>query len=212
MTERIWDTLRKKYPMSDEQLAQLERYAMLLDQWNTEKSNLTRITAPDDVVAYHFEDSLALSRFIDCAQLRGIADVGSGGGFPGLPLKILFPHLFVILIEVNAKKRAFLESVIADLGLSGIEVCDLDWRTFLRTTAFERIDLFTARASLHTDELLRVFKPGSFYRSAQLVYWGARTWQPEPGDRSALTRTEPYHVGDRDRLLVFFSAPKKGLS
>ena len=119
---------------------------------------------------YHFIDSLIVANYIDLTTIKSIADVGTGGGFPGIPLKILYPHLSMTLIEVTEKKIRFLENVVAQLGLSSVEIVNLDWRTFLRKTS-SPIDLFVSRASLHSDELLKMFKPSCVYKQATLVYW-----------------------------------------
>ncbi len=118
-------------------------------EWN-EKTNITRITSLADILEYHYRDALHLDRFIDMQQIKTICDIGTGGGIPGIPLKIKYPHLHVVLIEVNGKKIAFLRDLIETLGLKNVEIVDLDWRTFLRQTNMP-IDLFVARASLPVD-------------------------------------------------------------
>ena len=105
--DRIWDVLIEEFELKDEQVAQLKRYSTLLIEWN-KKFNLTTIVDPVKIVKCHFYDSMKVADFIDFSTVFSIADVGTGAGFPGIPLKILFPHLKVILIEVNNKKRAFL--------------------------------------------------------------------------------------------------------
>lgn len=101
------------------QLEQLSRYLELLLLWNR-SINLTAIRDPHEVVVRHFAESMYLKRF---AELRGrLLDIGSGAGFPGLPLKIAAPHLSVILLEPVAKKRAFLKEVIRECGLNEVEV------------------------------------------------------------------------------------------
>src|SRR5439155_6199014 len=102
--------LATKYHLTHDQTAQLQRYMELLIEWN-KKFNLTAITHPDAIIQYHFDDSLALAQHINFSTVQTTADIGTGAGFPGLPLKILYPHLQMILIEVNNKKRSFLEHV-----------------------------------------------------------------------------------------------------
>ena len=131
---QAWNTLIKQEKLSDKQVQQFQRYVDLLLEWN-QKVNLTAITNKVAIVHDHFRDSLQIGRFIDIKTLTAIADVGTGGGFPGIPLKIKYPHLRVILIEVNRKKIMFLEHLIEELGLKEIELYTLDWRTFLRKTA-----------------------------------------------------------------------------
>ena len=85
---------------------------------------------------------------VDLNKVKVIVDVGSGAGFPGIPLKILFPHLGIILIEVNKKKQRFLQTVIRILELKDIEVCGLDWRTFLRKTMKIKADTIVLQIPL----------------------------------------------------------------
>jgi 16S rRNA (guanine527-N7)-methyltransferase len=101
------------------QLQQFAEYRELLLDWN-QRINLTSITDPQDVLTRHFLDSLACLFAIPPAEqnrrLR-LLDVGSGAGFPGLPLQIVFPDWQVTLLEATGKKVRFLETVIASLGL-----------------------------------------------------------------------------------------------
>ena len=132
-----------------------------------------------------------------------IADVGSGAGFPGIPLKILFPHLSIVLIEVAHKKVDFLNQVIKTLEFQNAQVIDHDWRTFLRKTD-EPIDLFVARASLHTDELIRMFKPICTYNNRKLAYWASKEWQPTKIEEPYLISDQMYMVKNKQRRIIFF--------
>jgi 16S rRNA (guanine527-N7)-methyltransferase len=204
--EHLWETFVVDHQLTPVQTQQFEHYINILDAWN-QKMNITRITSKQEVLWYHLQDSLMLDNYLDIASRSGVADVGSGGGFPGIPLKIKYPELPVVLIEVNSKKITFLEAVIKELGLVGIEVNPLDWRTFLRTTEYN-IDLFCSRASLHPDELIRMFQPSCFYRYATLVYWASNNWQPEGPEKQFLQAEESYAVGDRERKYAFFATPE----
>jgi 16S rRNA (guanine527-N7)-methyltransferase len=94
-------------------------YAEELLKWNT-RINLTGLKTTEDVVVKHFLDSLAI--WTGVKDLESLADIGTGAGFPGLPLKLVLPHLHLTLIEPTAKKTAFLHFVIAHLMLSEVEV------------------------------------------------------------------------------------------
>ena len=201
--EAIWNNFAKRQVLSPEQIVQFKHYYDLLIRTN-EIHNLTAITDLQRVVTDHFDDSLALRKFIALHELHQIADIGSGAGFPAIPLKIVFPHLTLVLIEVNHKKIAFLESVVEQLGLTDVTITDLDWRTFLRKTDFS-IDLFCARASVHPDELVRMFKPTSPYKEARLVYWASRHWIAPEKIKLFIEREESYTVGDKNRRLIFFA-------
>lgn len=200
----LWSTFAKQEGLSDLQLSQFKRYYELLTQWN-EKTNLTAIEDLAGILSYHFQDSLILDRFVPMNEIKGTADVGTGGGFPGIPLKIKYPHLFMVLIEVNNKKRDFLQKVVDEFGLEQVVISDLDWRTFIRKTSYP-IELFCARASLHPDELVRILKPSSWYKDAEMVYWASAQWQPEAKEVPFISRKESYSVGDRNRQLIFFKS------
>jgi 16S rRNA (guanine527-N7)-methyltransferase len=107
-------------PLSDEQLATIGTYVALLKKWN-QIVPLTSIKDDADVVARHFGESLFAASLLPMDRGR-LADVGSGGGFPGLPLKIAFRELQTTLIETNVKKCAFLKEIRAALDLSGVEI------------------------------------------------------------------------------------------
>lgn len=201
-----WADFAQDHDLTTEQLTQFKRYYDLLVEWN-QRINLTAITAEQEVIDYHFSDSLLVERYVHFSSSRGVVDVGTGGGFPGIPLKIKYPELPVYLVEVTAKKCMFLDLVIKELGLKEIEVVQLDWRNFLRKTSYQ-IDTICARASLRPDELLHAFKPSSHYRDAVVVYWASSEWEVGQRERSFFLKEELYIVGSKRRKYVFFSAEK----
>lgn len=198
-----WQQFIQSEQLTPAQSEQFQMYLIHLLATN-DQMNLTTIVKPDDIIAYHFQDSLRIGSFIDMSLIHGIADVGAGGGFPGIPLKIKYPHLKMVLIEVNTKKARFLQEVIDMLGLDDIQVCTLDWRTFLRKTNF-KIDVFVARASLSMEELFRLFKPGCRYNKAGLIYWASADWKLNPLYSSYLVKEEKYTVKNRNRRFAFFA-------
>lgn len=96
--------------------AQFEVYTQALMEWNAH-TNLTAITAPDDVRVRHFLDSLSVIKAVPMQPGLRLIDVGTGAGFPGLPLKIAYPDIHVALVDATGKKVAFLKHVIELLGL-----------------------------------------------------------------------------------------------
>ena len=102
------------------QMKQFYRYYELLAQWN-QVINLTAITDFEDILKKHFVDSLTLVQACDLHGNDRMIDVGTGAGFPGLALKIAFPDVKVTLLDSLAKRIHFLDVVIAELGLSGVE-------------------------------------------------------------------------------------------
>lgn len=128
------------------QLQQFETYYEELVAWN-EKMNLTGITERDQVYVKHFYDSVTLSFYIKMDQVNNMADIGSGAGFPGIPLKICFPHLKLTIIDSLNKRIHFLQNVVDKLGLTGVELLhgraeDMARKDGLR----DAFDLVTARA------------------------------------------------------------------
>jgi 16S rRNA (guanine527-N7)-methyltransferase len=103
-----------------QQVLHIQRYMELLLKWN-DAVNLTAIHDPLEILYRHFCESMFATSVANLDRGR-LADVGSGGGFPGLPLKILQPNLDVVLIESNVKKATFLAEVVRDLGLKGARV------------------------------------------------------------------------------------------
>jgi len=107
-------------PAYDDQVLQIQRYIEILLIWN-EKVNLTSIRDPLEILYRHFCESMYASVAVPVENGR-LADVGSGGGFPGLPLKIIRPNLRVFLVESNLKKATFLAEIVRELGLRDVQV------------------------------------------------------------------------------------------
>src|SRR6266849_7281086 len=107
-------------PATDEQVLQIQQYIKILLMWN-EKVNLTAIRDPLEILYRHICESMYAAGVIPLKSGR-LADVGSGGGFPGLPLKIIRPDLHVFLVESNIKKATFLAETIRELELEGASV------------------------------------------------------------------------------------------
>lgn len=108
-------------PLSPAQLAQFAAYEALLLEWN-ERISLTSIRQPRAIRIRHFLDSLTCATATGPLDDQALIDVGSGAGFPGLPLKILYPRLRLTLVDSVAKKARFLEVVAADLGFNDVTV------------------------------------------------------------------------------------------
>jgi len=203
--ELAWQAFAKQENLNEDELAQFKLYYEQLVTYNDDV-NLTRITQLDEVLAYHFRDSLSVCHALPFNEIQSIADIGSGAGFPSIPLKIKYPHLRVTIIEVSGKRIAFLQRIVDMLGLQHVTLCQQDWRTFLRQHT-NPVDYFFARASLAIPELLRVFKPSSHYRLSTLVYWASDQWQPAEDEIPFMQKSFPYTVGIKQRKLVFFVNP-----
>jgi 16S rRNA (guanine527-N7)-methyltransferase len=203
----LWQKLSEEESLTQGQIAQFRRYQELLTEWNA-RMNLTAITGVADSIEYHFRDSLSLGHALDLSGKKMVADVGTGAGFPGIPLKIKYPHLHVVLIEVVQKKIKFLQTVFQELGLTNIEVVSYDWLTFLRTSKLP-IELFCARASLAPELLIAMFSPWCSYKKAVMVYWASSSWTMTESLVRFLEKEVSYTVGQKQRKLVFFRVQGK---
>lgn len=117
--KQLFDTMG--ISLSNEQEEKFNKYYKLLIEWN-KQMNLTSITELEEVKIKHFLDSAALLKFIDKEQLKGktMIDVGTGAGFPGIPLAILCPELKITLLDSLAKRVRFLEAVANECGLENV--------------------------------------------------------------------------------------------
>ncbi|MDX1616744.1 MAG: 16S rRNA (guanine(527)-N(7))-methyltransferase RsmG [Candidatus Promineifilaceae bacterium] len=141
------------------QLARFADYLGLLQAWN-QRLSLTAITDPEEIRIRHFLDSLSCAVVTGDLNGRRLVDVGSGAGFPGLPLKILFPELALTLVESVAKKALFLETVIDELGLGRVMVLNERAETIgARSHQRERYDWAVARAVAHLSVLAEYLLP-----------------------------------------------------
>ena len=205
-SEELLQKLKNDFALHDDQIEKFNIYMHMLIEWNN-NFNLTSILDPVEIIQYHFHDSLILTKYVSSGDITAIGDIGTGGGFPGIPLKIFFPDIPIVLIEVCKKKGVFLREVVQALSLNNVHISDLDWRTFLRKTDFP-INLFVARASLQPEELVRVFKTSSPYKNSTLVYWASIAWHPDGQSAGYITKKYEYAVGSKSRVLCFFN---KGL-
>lgn len=130
--------------LTDEKLNQLALFYQLLLSWN-EKMNLTRITNQEEVYLKHFYDSLTLYKEIKLETVDTLCDVGSGAGFPGIVLKIVFPNLDITLIDSLQKRVNYLNEIIKELKLSNIRAIHTRCEDYARVNR-EKYEVVTARA------------------------------------------------------------------
>ena len=142
--------------LTDEMLDQLERYYQILVDEN-EKYNLTAITDKESVYLKHFYDSLTLSKIINLDN-QSLCDIGTGAGFPGMVLKIVFPSLKVTLVDATLKRCNFLKMVINELNLKDVEVINARAEEYSKTNR-EKYDIVTSRAVAPLKHLLEYSIP-----------------------------------------------------
>lgn len=132
--------------LTEKQIQQFISYYEKLVEWN-EMMNLTAITEYDEVMKKHFIDSMTLIKAFDVNQSASVIDVGTGAGFPGLVLKIAFPNLKITLLDSLNKRIQFLNEVIGNLGLDGVETIHGRAEDFAKPGKLrEKYDLCVSRA------------------------------------------------------------------
>ena len=143
--------LLEEFGLNKEQISKFETYLDLLLEWN-KKFNLTAITDKDEIEEKHFFDSIELVKYFDVKN-KILLDVGSGAGFPGIPLAIVEPSLKVTLLESNGKRVSFLKEVVRVLDLKNIDIIQ---GRVEELGAREKYDFVTARAVKELNILLEL--------------------------------------------------------
>ena len=143
--------------ISDNQLEKFDKYMRLLLEWN-EKINLTAIVEPDEVKIKHFLDSLTVLKYIHDDDK--VIDIGTGAGFPGIPLKIMKPDAKITLLDSLNKRINFLNIVIEELGLKNIETIHGRAEEFARNKMYrEKYDVAVSRAVANLSTLTEYMLP-----------------------------------------------------
>ncbi|MDO5002640.1 MAG: 16S rRNA (guanine(527)-N(7))-methyltransferase RsmG [bacterium] len=142
------ELLKLGIDLTEKQKSQLEEFYNILIEEN-KKINLTRILEKEDVYLKHFYDSLTIVKVVDFSKINTLCDVGSGAGFPGIVLKIVFPNLKVVLIDSLQKRVNYLNRTIESLRLENIKAIHTRSEDYKET-----FDLVVARAVARLDKLI----------------------------------------------------------
>jgi len=147
-------------PIDDVKMKQFHDYLLLLQEWN-QKINLTTIVDDEEVYLKHFYDSLTLGFYIDFEEeAYSLCDVGSGAGFPSIPLKIIYPNLSISIVDSLKKRINFLEKVVEKLGLDGVGLYHDRAEIFGQNKKFRAsFDFTTARAVANMSTLSEFCMP-----------------------------------------------------
>lgn len=161
--------------LTEQQKEQFDQFYKILVEWN-QVMNLTGITEYEEVNEKHFVDSLAIIKAVDLGKVKTIIDVGTGAGFPGIPLKIAFPHLEIVLLDSLNKRIKFLNTVIDTLGLQKIKAIHGRAEDYAKQSEYrEHFDLCVSRAVANLSTLSEYCLPyvkvkGTFvpYKSGEI--------------------------------------------
>lgn len=135
--------------LTEEQIEKLDKFYKLLIEWN-KKINLTRIEDEKEVYLKHFYDSLTIVKVVDLNKINTLCDVGTGAGFPGIVLKIVFPNLKITLIDSLQKRVNYLNAIIKELNLNNIEAVHARGEEYKG-----KFDLVTSRAVANIEKLVK---------------------------------------------------------
>lgn len=196
--------------LNDIQLQQFIDYYELLMEWN-QVMNLTAITDYEEVVVKHFMDSLSLAAFCDIINMKSCIDVGTGAGFPGIPLKILFPDKKLTLLDSLNKRVKFLNHIISELKLDNVTAIHGRAEDVARMAIHrEKYDLCVSRAVAHLNVLseycIPFVKPDGYfisYKSDKGIEEAEQSKNAIIKLGGLLERTECFCLPDTDMKRVF---------
>lgn len=160
--------------LDEVQRERFRKLTQLLLEWN-ERLSLTSITEPERIAVEHYLDSIAPLAFNLIGEGMAVVDVGTGAGFPGLPLAIMAPHASFTLVDATRKKVAYLQTVCSELGLTNVEVVWARAEELAKDKAFrEGFDVAVARALGALDIVWECTLPFVKVGGLSIAYKGAR--------------------------------------
>lgn len=211
-------TMQLGITLSEKQIQQFIRYYELLVEWNS-FMNLTAITEYEEVMEKHFVDSLAVVKVCDFHQIKSLIDIGTGAGFPGIPLKIAFPHLEVVLLDSLNKRTKFLNEVINQLGLENIRTIHGRAEDYAKQKEYrEQFDVCVSRAVANLSTLSEYCIPYVRNMGEFISYKSGKIEEEVEQSRKAvlilggkISRIEKFCLADTDmeRSFVIIKKEKK---
>jgi len=164
-------TCKAGIALTERQARLLSGHIQLMLEWNL-RLNLTRITGREEIIVKHLLDCILPAKFLPTSGYA--LDVGTGAGFPGIPLKIVYPDLQMVLLDSSRKKVSFLTAVAAALGLQGIRVLHGRWQDFSKVEEHaNKFELITMRALRLEPEHIRCLASMVLCPDGVLAWWGA---------------------------------------
>ncbi len=197
--------------LTDQQLSQFEKYKDILLEWN-EKMNLTAITKEEEIWEKHFYDSISPFFHI---KFHSMCDVGSGAGFPGIPVKIIYPNVHMTLIEPLQKRCKFLEEVKKQLDLDNLEILPVRAEDYAKKNR-EKFDVVSARAVANLSILLELCVPLLKVEGTMIALKGKNGHQELENAQMAietlnlkLEREEKFDLPEGCRINLYLKKEKK---
>ncbi len=201
--------LKSDIKLSDEQVLKLTRYYELLIEWN-EKMNLTALTEPQDVALKHFCDSILLLKYADIPVDSSLIDVGTGAGFPSVPIKIVRPDIKLCLLDSLNKRLTFLNEVVNELGLEDVIIVHARAEDGARKADLrEKFDFATSRAVAQLNVLSEYCLPYVKLNGAFLAMKGKYSEEEISNAKSAIkilggktVKVDTYNLADSSERTI----------
>jgi 16S rRNA (guanine527-N7)-methyltransferase len=184
-------------PVSASLFDQIRIYIDLLLRWN-QKTSLTTVTEPDAILRFHFGESLIAAATVPIRHGR-LADVGSGAGFPAVPIRMVSQGISVILIESNQKKATFLAEIVRELDLKGVEVRRCRMEEIELND--EKLDFITARA-LGIDDVFLNWSGKHLNQHGSVVLWLGSSDASEISKRIGWKWADPLRIPQSDKRVI----------
>ncbi len=201
--------LKSQIELTDKQIEDLERYYELLIEWN-QKMNLTALTDAHDVALKHFCDSILLLKYADIPKNSSLIDVGTGAGFPSVPIKIVRPDIRLCLLDSLNKRLVFLSEVVKQLNLSNVSIIHSRAEDGARKPDLrEKFDFATSRAvaqlNILSEYCLPYVKVGGAFLSMKGKYSEEEIANSKNAIKSLggkITKVDTYNLADSSERTI----------